>query len=429
MSTGEETYGSTLQAIKSFIVDGIDIAATTTAISGKLNLADLTAVKAAQNGLKENEARFFVITDSQGKIPSKQKCYDVPSEVVRQMSLTTGNSIVDLALGSVSVDPIGVSVGDLIALTKVSVKLSDLAAAVGVTISLSGSMLINQYKILHTNGAREEGFVSDDGSTCTKGVYGLLSPWNKTLIEGSSKPTRWAWGTNLDELLQSGVLAFTSATISGVTGNWTIFVDCSATPDGGGYYHLTQTAIGRDDVVNLGSVYVRLGYYVKGGVPTFNPWRELTADSDNLILNADFSMKAPDSTPIGWTLTATTDKYIFGRGYVTIKDGCSIKQTVNLEVGKRYMLKLNVSSMNIGDYPCIYMTIKNVTDIYVDGTSKSSNSFSIDYNKQPVDEHTIVFTANGSTEITFMSDDDGWSSAPSISGISLVCVGEGTKVY
>lgn len=275
MSTGEQTYGSTLQSIKSFILDGIDIAAATTAISGKLNLADLTAVKAALNGLKENEARFFVITDSQGKIPSKQKCYDVPSEVVRQMSLTTGNSIVDLALGSVSVDPIGVSVGDLIALTKVSVKLSDLAAAVGVTISLSGSMLINQYKILHTNGAREEGFVSDDGSTCAEGVYGLLSPWNKQLIEGSGKPTRWAWGTNLDELLQSGVLAFTAAYIDGATYNWTIFVDCSATPDGSGFYHLTQTAIGRDDA-NLGDVYMRLGYYQKGYAPTFLPWRKLT---------------------------------------------------------------------------------------------------------------------------------------------------------
>lgn len=245
------------------------------AISGMLNLNNLTEVKAAQNGLKENEARFFVITDSQGKIPSKQKCYDVPSEVVRQMSLTTGNSIVDLALGSVEVEPIGVSVGDLIALTKVSVKLSDLAAAVGVTISLSGSMLINQYKILHTNGAREEGFVSDDGSTCTKGAYGLLSPWNKQLIEGSSKPTRWAWGTNLDELLQSGVLAYTSADIEGVAYNWTIFVDCSASPDGSGFYHLVQTAIGRDDA-NLGDVYMRLGHYQKGAAPAFLPWKKLS---------------------------------------------------------------------------------------------------------------------------------------------------------
>ena len=240
-------------------------------ISGKLCLADLAAVKTAMSGLAENEVRFFVITDAEGRIPSTQKCYDVPSDIVREMSLKTGNTLVDGVLKAVEVESIGVSVGDLIALTKVSVKLSDLAAAVGVGISLSGSMLINQYKILHTNGAREENY--EEG--CTKGVYGLLSPWNKQMIDGSSKPTRWAWGTNLDELLVSGVLAYTSARIEEVSANWTIFVDCSASPDGSGFYHLTQTAYGRDDV-NLGDVYTRLGYYQKGEVPTFLPWKKLS---------------------------------------------------------------------------------------------------------------------------------------------------------
>lgn len=240
-------------------------------ITGKLNLADISAVRDALSGLAENEARFFVITDSQGRIPSTQKCYDVPAEVVREMSLKTGNTLVDGLLNAVEVQPIGVSVGDLIALTKVSVNLSDLAAAVGITASLSGTMLINQYKILHTNGAREENY--EEG--CTKGVYGLLSPWNKQMIDGSAKPTRWAWGTNLDDLLQSGVLAFTSADIEGVSANWTIFVDCSASPDGSGFYHLTQTAIGRDDV-NLGDVYMRLGYYQKGAAPAFLPWKKLS---------------------------------------------------------------------------------------------------------------------------------------------------------
>ena len=253
------------------LVDDIGLSVGALGISGKLNLADLNAVKAAQDGLQENEVRFFVITDSEGKIPSTQKCYDVPSDVVRQMSLKTGNSIVDLALNSVDVEPIGVSVGDLIALTKVSVKLSDLAEAVGVSISLSGSMLIYQYKIVHTSGAREENY--EEG--CTKGVYGLLSPWDKQLIEGSAKPTRYGYGHNLDDMLQSGVLAYTSATIGRVTANWSIFVDCSASPDGGGFYHLTQTAIGRD-TGNLGEVYIRLGYYMKGGAPTFTPWRHTT---------------------------------------------------------------------------------------------------------------------------------------------------------
>lgn len=334
-----------------------------TKLSGKLNLADLNAVKAAQNGLQENEVRFFVITDSQGKIPSTQKCYDVPSDVVRQMSLKTGNSIVDLALSNVEVEPIGVSVGDLIALTKVSVKLSDLAEAVGVSISLSGSMLIYQYKILHTSGAREENY--EEG--CTKGVYGLLSPWDKQLIDGSAKPTRYGYGHNPDDMLQSGVLAYTSATIDGILANWTIFVDCSASPDGSGFYHLTQTAVGRD-AGNLGEVYMRLGYYQKGGAPTFTPWRHATgsgsgsggyqppiggipkkdlsqevqtslgkadtalqeAFAENLLLNARFSNNAEKWDGSGYQVIND----IHGRGVSGVKlDNGNVEQYVDVEEG------------------------------------------------------------------------------------------------
>lgn len=244
-------------------------------ISGMINLTDLTAVKAIQSTIGVNVAKFFVIADSSGKIPSKQKCYDVPSDVARQLSMTTGNALVDAVLKSVTVDPFGVCVGDLIAITKVEVAIADLASMFGLSFSVSGKVGIYQYKILHTNGAREEGFVSDDGSTCAKGVYGLLSPWNKQLIEGSGKPTRWSWGYNLDECLQSGVLAYTSALIGGTSANWTIFVDCAATPDNGGYFHLLQTAVGRDQV-NLGHMYSRFGYYRSGESPTFLSWMKLT---------------------------------------------------------------------------------------------------------------------------------------------------------
>lgn len=242
----------------------------TVSISGMLNLTDINAVKTAQSGLVENEARFFVIADSQGRIPSNQKCYDVPADVARQMSMTTGNTLVDAVLKNVEVDAFGVSVGDLIALAKVSVSLADLSEMFGLSFSLSGSILIYQYKILHTNPAREENYEID----CTKGARGLLTPWEKTILNGSAKPTRWAWGWNLDDCLQSGVLAYTNATIGETTANWTIFVDCAATPDGSGYYHLLQTAIGRDEI-NLGAIMTRLGYYKVGEAPTFLPWKVL----------------------------------------------------------------------------------------------------------------------------------------------------------
>lgn len=241
-------------------------------LKGMLNLTDIEAVKTAMSDIEENEVRFFVIADSEGKIPSKHKCYDVPVEVVRQISLTTGNSIVDAILNAVSVDSFGVSVGDLIALTRVSVKLSDLAEALGVEITLSGSMLINQYKVLHTNGTREEYY--EEG--CTKGVYGLLSPYNKKMIDDGVRKTRYGYHTPLDQCLKTGCNNYTNTTIDGILGNWTIFVDCTADTDEGGYYHIIQTAVCRESGSNLGHMWKRFGFYQEGKVPTFYAWRKIT---------------------------------------------------------------------------------------------------------------------------------------------------------
>lgn len=424
--TAEKIAEGVIPTKLSQLVDDIGVGATS--ISGKLNLADLNAVKAAQNGLGENEVRFFVITDSQGKIPSTQKCYDVPSDVVRQMSLKTGNSIVDLALDSVEVEPIGVSVGDLIALTKVSVKLSDLAAAVGVSISLSGSMLIYQYKIIHTSGAREENY--EEG--CTKGVYGLLSPWDKQLIEGSAKPTRYGYGHNPDDMLQSGVLAYTSATIDGILANWTIFVDCSASPDGSGFYHLTQTAVGRD-ADNLGEVYMRLGYYQKGGAATFTPWRHATdsgsggggyqppfggipkkdlsqevqeslgkadtalqeAFAENLLLNARFSNNAEKWDGSGYQVIND----IHGRGVSGVKlDEGNIEQYVDVEEGY-----YTLSFWHAGLYGENYVYVAgDCEDFESDlGEVGDSGEYILPNHDTPK-KHTIRFYANeGTLPITF----------------------------
>lgn len=239
-------------------------------LSGKLSLADLEAVKAAQNGLRDNEVRFYVIADSEGRLPSKEKCYDVDTDVIRQLSLTTGNSVVDSLISSVEVEPIGVSVGDLIAITKVPVAISDLAANFGISIPLSGTISIHQYKILHTNSARIPG----TGSS-SLGVEGLLNGYDKMVFENSSKPTKYSYGTPLNDCLKSGVLAYTSDTISGITANWSIFVDCAATPDGGGYYHLLQKAVCRDNP-NTGRIFERFGYYHESEVipPTFTAWKE-----------------------------------------------------------------------------------------------------------------------------------------------------------
>ena len=236
-------------------------------LSGMLSLTNIKAVKAAQYGLSENEVRFYVISDSEGRLPSKQKCYDATSEVIRQLSLKTGNAIVDALLEGMDVEPIGVCPGDLIGLTKVPVSITDLANNFGITIPLSGTISIFQYKILHTNPARVP------NSESAYGVNGLLSGYDKMVFERSSKPTKYGYGTPLDECLESGVLAYTSAEIGGITANWSVFVDCAATTDGGGYYHLLQKAVCRDEP-NVGRIFERFGYYQNGAMPVFTKWKE-----------------------------------------------------------------------------------------------------------------------------------------------------------
>lgn len=244
--------------------------AASAGLSGQLSLVDLDSVKVAQKGLIDNEVRFYVIADSEGRLPSKQKCYDATSEVIRQLSLKTGNAIIDALLDNMEVEPIGVCVGDLIAVTKVPVSIADLANNFGITIPLSGTISIFQYKILHTNGARVP-----SSEESIYGVDGLLKGYDKMVFERSSKPTKYGYGTPLDECLESGVLAYTSAEIGGITANWSVFVDCAATPDGSGYYHLFQKAVCRDEP-NTGKIFERFGYYHGSGAmpPSFTGWKE-----------------------------------------------------------------------------------------------------------------------------------------------------------
>lgn len=240
--------------------------AASAGLSGQLSLVDLDSVKVAQSGLVDNEVRFYVIADSEGRLPSKQKCYDATSEVIRQLSLKTGNAIIDALLDNMEVEPIGVCVGDLIAVTKVPVSIADLANNFGITIPLSGTISIFQYKILHTNGARVP-----SSEESIYGVDGLLKGYDKMVFKRSSKPTKYGYGTPLDECLESGVLAYTSAEIGGITANWSVFVDCAATPDGSGYYHLFQKAVCRDEP-NTGKIFERFGYYQNGAAPIFTEW-------------------------------------------------------------------------------------------------------------------------------------------------------------
>lgn len=272
-----------------------------TKLSGKLNLTSIDEIKSTQKALsKTNEIAFYLVTDSTGKIPSAQSCYNIPSEAVRQLSLTSPDVTTNIVLNllSVNMQPIGVNVGDFIALTRVKVKVSDLAASIGASINLDGEIEIYQYKILSMNDAKPAGH-----SEANAGVMGLMSPWDKgqvnkingiestanntrngldSVVNNGLFKTKYGYHNLADTCLNTGVNNYFKDTIGGITANWTLFVTCSYDGDPN-YYHLLQTAIGRDNNGNLGRIFQRMGWYKGGGEDLhFTDWKEVGGGSSDI---------------------------------------------------------------------------------------------------------------------------------------------------
>ena len=258
-----------------------------TKLSGKLNLTSIDEIKSAQKALdKTNEIAFYLITDNTGKVPSTQSCYNIPSEAVRQLSLTSPDVTTNIVLNllSVNMQPIGVNVGDFIALTRVKVKVSDLAASIGVSINLGGEIEIYQYKILSINDAKPAGH-----SEANAGVMGLMSPWDKGQVNKISGievtannalpkkdvlPSRWA--NNMNDALQTGVYPWCDlGRPSGSTGHYTCIVNRTSTDDGS-FNTIEQTAYGRE--AELGQVYKRIIFQHKDGNEIqFGEWINITS--------------------------------------------------------------------------------------------------------------------------------------------------------
>lgn len=265
---------------------------STTALSGKINLTSMSEVKAAQSALSQtNDVAFYLVTDSSGKIPSSQGCYDIPSDIVKQLSLTSPNSITNgvlsLATSSVSINAVGVNVGDLVALTRVKVKVSDLTAALGINLSLSGEIEIYQYKILSMNDAKPTGHWE-----ASAGVMGLMSPWDKgqvnkisgiestannALPKNDLLPSRWE--ANMNNALQTGVYPWCDlGRPAGSTGHYTCIVNRTSTDDGA-FNTIEQTAYGRE--AELGQVYKRIIFEKTDGTDTqFGEWIKVSNDNN-----------------------------------------------------------------------------------------------------------------------------------------------------
>lgn len=289
-------------------------------LSGKLNLIDVDAIKAAQSALQNtNQIAYYLITDSEGKIPSTQSCYDIPSDNVKQLSLTSPiastNGILALATMSTTLNPVGVNVGDLIALTRVKVAVSDLTSALGISLTLTGEIEVYQYKILSTNDVKAPG----TGSSSV-GVMGLSSPWDKLQInkipgieqtannalpKADRLPSKWE--SNMNNALETGVYPWCSlGRPANSTGHYTCIVNRTSTNDGN-YDTIEQTAYGREG--ELGKIFKRIIFYKSDGTDTqYGEWKEITGGESG-VLNVQNPDELPDDATVG-TLAVNTLPYV-----------------------------------------------------------------------------------------------------------------------
>lgn len=267
-------------------------------ITGTLNVTDPISIAAAQDLItKPYGVAFYLITDSNGKLPSKdQEAVQISASVEKLLSFRSPNPTVNNILDQVSMDnfkPRGFNVGDIIALSRVPVGIDalveylGLSSAIATALKLLGLNVIEiyQYKIWTTNDAKWSNFRNKDGSVVAPGVKGLMSVWDKEQVdkvprlEANDLSTKYAYGTYFDTCLTTGVCAYSPANIGGVTENFTLIVQASSTVDSGGFYSIIQTAYGR-----TGSVYNRvfkrmIFYNPTTGAKEIHDWVEITSSN------------------------------------------------------------------------------------------------------------------------------------------------------
>ena len=267
-------------------------------ITGTLNVTDPISIAAAQNLItKPYGVAFYLITDSNGKLPSKnQEAVQISAAVEKFLSFRSPNPTVNNILEQVSIDnfkPRGFNVGDIIALSRVPVGIDALVEYLGLSSAIATALKllglseieIYQYKIWATNDAKWSNFQNKDGSVVAPGVKGLMSVWDKEQVdkvprlEANDLSTKYPYGTYFDTCLTTGVCAYSPANIGGVTENFTLIVQASSTVDSGGFYSIIQTAYGR-----TGSVYNRvfkrmIFYNPTTGAKEIHDWVEITSSN------------------------------------------------------------------------------------------------------------------------------------------------------
>ena len=240
---------------------------------GVVNIQSIGTIEAVYNSLAKGGVALCIIGDSDGNYPSAETRVNVNEKYLQSASYLF------------STEPRGANVGDLLMITKRDYVL--------VTVCALKIIPVNDCKLADGEYNATEGIITAWDKARINKIDGIdshltdtrnwLSSVNDT-VERNLYRTRYPYGTQPEDMLQTGVCAYTPCKIGGLEANWTIFTECSADPDGGGFYHLKQTAVCRDDN-NRGEIWMRLAYYTNNS-STWLGWQRVsktTFDSDAMV--------------------------------------------------------------------------------------------------------------------------------------------------
>ena len=218
-------------------------------ITDKINLTSESALTLGAKVAKvaNNSMNFYIIADSQGKLPSSETRINIPSGIASLVGAE------------------GANVGDIF----VVAKLNNLPV----------------YRIIPLNDAKA-------ANISYSGTNGIMTPWDKARvnkvdsIEGTANnalnrannalnnlPTLTE--TNMNNALATGVYPWcTLGRPAGSTGAYTLLTLVSTTQDSAGYTTIEQTAYGRQG--ELGRIFKRI-IFKKGSEVQFGEWAEITS--------------------------------------------------------------------------------------------------------------------------------------------------------
>lgn len=210
-------------------------------LTGSINLTKETVLSlgAKYALIANNTINFYVIADSNGKLPSDETRINVNSDITSLVGAE------------------GANVGDIFVIGKLDLK--------------------PVYKIIPLNDAKA-------ANADFKGTQGVVTPWDKTQINkvpnlesalNSAKnnlPTRTE--SNMNNALQTGFYPWcTLGRPAGSTGAYTLVTLASSTADSAGYTTIEQTAYGRQND-ELGKIFKRI-IFKKDGDVQLGEWKEI----------------------------------------------------------------------------------------------------------------------------------------------------------